>query len=111
VTPKDMVRLCPDSSFFFIKNLFWKKNKRYWIASKIWIFFLHGYLTADTLSEPPTFIIAAGLTFEVQEIVRHGSCPTKPNLTTHEFVGELLCRTNSVSDKFRLPVCLVVPSS
>jgi len=37
------------------------------------------------------------------EVVRHGSCPTKPNLTTPEFVGELPCRTNSVSDKFRLP--------
>jgi len=37
------------------------------------------------------------------EVVRHGSCPTKPNLTTPEFFGELPCRTNSVSDKFRLP--------
>jgi len=40
---------------------------------------------------------------EMQEVVRHGSCPTKPNLTTPEFVGELPCRTNSVSDKVRLP--------
>jgi len=32
-----------------------------------------------------------------------GKCPTKPNLTTPDFVGELPCRTNSVSDKFRLP--------
>jgi len=31
----------------------------------------------------------------MQEIVRHGSCPTKPNLTTPEFVGELPCRTKS----------------
>jgi len=31
----------------------------------------------------------------MQEVVRHGSCPTKPNLTTPDFVGELQCRTNS----------------
>ena len=39
----------------------------------------------------------------MQEVVRHGGCPTKPNLTTPEFVGELPRRSNSVSDKFRLP--------
>ena len=36
--------------------------------------------------------------------VRHGSCPTKPNLTTPDFVGELPCRTTSVPDKLRLPI-------
>jgi len=39
----------------------------------------------------------------MQEVARHGSCPTKPNLTTPDFVGELPRRTTSVSDEFRLP--------
>jgi len=38
----------------------------------------------------------------MQEVVRHRSCPTKPNLTTPDFVGELPCRTNSA---FRVGGC------
>ena len=40
------------------------------------------------------------------EVVRHGSCPTKPNLTILEFVGELPCRTNSAFRTIRPNVFL-----
>jgi len=39
----------------------------------------------------------------MQEVVRHGSRPTKPNLTTPEIVEQFPCRTRSVSNTFLRP--------
>jgi len=40
---------------------------------------------------------------EMQEVIWHGSCPTKPNLTTPEIVEQFPCRTLSVSNTFLRP--------
>jgi len=41
---------------------------------------------------------------ETQEVVRHGRCPTKPNLTTSEIVDQCPFRALSVSNTFlRVP--------
>ena len=64
---------------------------------------------ATSLSLPPHSKIRRSRKLSDMEVVRHGSCPTKPNLTTHEFVGELPCRTTSVSDKFRLSKISIAP--